>query len=83
MMIGKNSSTVAREITFVVREDDGGGFTAHSHWPNGNRDLHTEGDTREELLRNIREAIDVSFDDNEDKPSLIHLHYVRDEVVTR
>lgn len=82
-MISKNSSAIASEITFVVREDDAGGFTAHSHWPKGNRDLHTEGDTREELLRNIREAIDASFDDKEEKPDLIHLHYVRDEVVAR
>ena len=42
----------------------------------------TEGDTREELLRNIQEAIDVSFDEDESKPGLIHLHYVRDEVKT-
>ena len=44
VMISKNPSTTEREITFIVREDDGGGYTAHAHWPEGNRDLHTEGD---------------------------------------
>jgi hypothetical protein len=81
-MISKNPKVTA-EITFVVREDDAGGFTAHAHWSAGNRDVHTEGDTREDLLRNIREAIDATFDEGEDKPGLIHLHYVRDEVVAR
>jgi predicted RNase H-like HicB family nuclease len=71
-----------REITFIVTEDEiDGGYTATARWPQGNRDIITEGDTREELVRNIREAIDVSFDGNEAKPDLIHLHFVRDEVI--
>ena len=73
-----------REITFIVTEDEvNGGFTARAHWSDGKRDIITEGDTREELLRNIREAIDVSFDEAEPKPDLIHLHFVRDEVIAR
>lgn len=73
-----------KEIIFVVREDEvDGGFVAHAHLAAGNRDVVTEGDTREELLRNIREAIDASFDEHEQKPDLIHLHFVRDEVISR
>ncbi|MGH7213567.1 MAG: 2-oxoisovalerate dehydrogenase [Tepidisphaeraceae bacterium] len=73
-----------REITFVITEDEAdGGFTAKAYWSAGNRDIITEADTREELVRNIREAIDVSFDDQEPKPDLIHLHFVRDEVIAR
>jgi len=73
-----------REITFVVEEDShDGGFTAHAHWSDGNRDIITEGDTRDELIGNIRQAIDAAFDDVEVKPSLIHLHFVRDEVIAR
>ena len=73
-----------REITFVIAEDQvDGGFTARAHWPDGNRDIFSEGDTRDELIRNIREAVDVSFDDGEEKPELIHLHFVRDEVISR
>jgi predicted RNase H-like HicB family nuclease len=73
-----------KEITFIVTEDElDGGYVAHAHWTDGNRDLITQGDSREELLRNIREAIDVSFDADEEKPGLIHLHFVRDEIVSR
>ena len=40
-----------KEITFVVKQDDvDGGFTAHAHWADGNRDIVTEGDSREQLL---------------------------------
>ena len=59
-----------------------GGYVAHAHWPDGNRDIITEGDDREQLIENIRDALDASFDDGEDRPKLIHLHYVRDEVIT-
>ena len=72
------------EITFIVTEDQtDGGYDARAHWPDGNRDIFTEGEDREALLRNIREAIDCAFDDGEEKPDLIHLHFVRDEVVAR
>jgi predicted RNase H-like HicB family nuclease len=73
-----------REITFVVTEDEtDGGYTARSHWPDRNRDLFTQGDTREELVRNVREVVDVTFDQEAAKPDLIHLHFVRDEVIVR
>ena len=72
------------EITFIITEDQvDGGYNARAHWPDGNRDIFTEGDTREELIRNIRDAIDVTFDEHEPKPQLIHLHFVRDEVIAR
>jgi predicted RNase H-like HicB family nuclease len=71
-----------KEITFIINEDEvDGGFSAHAHWPDGNRDIFTEADTRDELIRNIREAVDVTFDASEPKPELIHLHFVRDEVI--
>ena len=73
-----------REITFIITEDEvDGGYTARAHWPDGNRDIFTEGDTREELVRNIREAVDVTFDDSEPNPDLIHLRFARDEVISR
>lgn len=72
------------EITFIITEDEiDGGFNARAHWPDGNRDIFTEGDTREELIQNIRKAVKVSFGASEKKPRLIHLHFVRDEVITR
>jgi len=73
-----------KEITFIITQDESdGGFSARAHWPAGNRDIFTEGKDREELIRNIREAIDASFDGNDQKPELIHLHFIRDEVIAR
>jgi predicted RNase H-like HicB family nuclease len=55
-----------KEITFIVNEDEtDGGFTARAHWPAGNRDIFAEGDDRDDLIRNIREALDVTFDAGE------------------
>jgi predicted RNase H-like HicB family nuclease len=66
-----------RKITFVVTEDKSdGGYTARSHWPVGNRDLFTQGDTREELVRNVREVVDVTFGKETAGPHLIHLRHV-------
>jgi predicted RNase H-like HicB family nuclease len=63
-----------QEITFIIEEDQAdGGYTAHAQWPDGNRDIFTEGNTREELIANIRDALDASFDENEPKPQLVHL----------
>ena len=71
------------EITFIIEEDPvDGGFVAKAHAAN-NRDIFTEGDSREELIDNIREAIEASFAESEPKPSVIHLHFVRDEVIAR
>jgi len=72
-----------REITFIITEEVDGGYTAKAQCSNGNRHIFTEGDTRDDLIRNIREAIDVSFAEGEPKPDVIHLHFVRDEVISR
>ena len=80
-MVSKSSKS---EIIFVITEDKvDGGYVAKAHWADGNRDIITQGDDRDELVRNIRDAIDVSFDQSEAKPDLIHLHFVRDEVIAR
>ncbi len=61
------------EISFIVTEDEiDGGYCAKAHWPVGNRDLFTEGDTREALIENIREVIDVTFDGEDVQPDAIH-----------
>lgn len=61
-----------KAITFIVTEDQAdGGYVAHAHWPDGNRDIQTEADNHDELLRNIREAIDASFDENSMIPTVL------------
>ena len=68
------------EVIFEVREDDvDGGYTASAI----GHDIFTEGDTLEELRRNVREAVQCHFGDGMpgSVPGVIRLHFVRDEVL--
>ena len=65
-------------IVFRVSEDDLDGGYAASALGFG---IHTQADTLDELRRNVREAVDCYFDDGMDRPRLIRLHIVRDEVL--
>ena len=68
----------AKEIIFEVSEDElDGGYSATAL----GFGIHTKGDTMDDLRRNVREAVDCYFDDNADRPRLIRLHYVCDEVL--
>ncbi|HLL90993.1 MAG TPA: hypothetical protein VK324_16960 [Tepidisphaeraceae bacterium] len=67
-----------RELTFIITEDDvDGGFTARAV----GQSIFTEGETRDELVANIRDAVRCHFDRPEDVPTVLHLHFVRDEVL--
>ena len=66
------------EIIFEVSEDElDGGYSASAL----GFGIHPQGDTLEELRRNVREAVDCYFDDAMERPRLIRLHFVRDEVL--
>ena len=68
----------ATEIIFEVSEDElDGGYSASAL----GLGIHTQGDSMDDLRRNVREAVDCYFDDDADRPRLIRLHYVRDEVL--
>ena len=68
------------EIIFEVQEDElEGGFTASAL----GQAIHTQAETIEELRVNVREAVDCHFDDDEEAPRLIRLHFVRDELLAR
>ena len=67
------------EIIFEVTEDEvDGGYSASAL----GYGIHTEGDTIEEVRLNIKEAVDCYFDETMQRPKLIRLHFVRDEVLT-
>ena len=68
----------ATEIIFEVSEDELDGGYSVSALGFG---IHTQGDTMDELRRNVRESVDCYFDDSTERPRLIRLHYVRDEVL--
>ncbi len=66
------------EIIFEVSEDElDGGYSASAL----GFGIHTQGDTLDELRRNVREAVDCYFDEDTARPRLIRLHFVRDEVL--
>ena len=66
------------EIIFEVSEDElDGGYTASAP----GYGIHTEGDSLEEIRRNVKEAVDCYFDDTMLRPKLIRLHFVREEVL--
>ena len=43
--------------------------------------VHTQKDSRQEIRRNIREAVECYFDESMPRPKVIHLHFLREEEV--
>lgn len=66
------------EIIFEVSEDESDGGYSASALGYG---IHTQGDSIEELRRNVKEAVDCYFDETMTRPRMIRLHFVRDEVL--
>lgn len=64
------------EIVFTVEEDPDGGFVARA----AGASVFTEADTIEELRENVREAVECHFEEP-DRPKLVRLHFMRDEVL--
>jgi predicted RNase H-like HicB family nuclease len=64
------------EIIFLIEEDLEGGYTARAM----GESIFTEGETIEEIKKNIKEAVECHFDD-EKKPKLIRLHMIKEEVI--
>ncbi len=70
--------STASEIIFEVSQDEvDGGYSASAV----GYGIHTQGETVEEVRANVREAVECYFDDDMDRPALIRLHFVRDEVL--
>ena len=66
------------EIIFEVTDDEvDGGYSASAI----GYGIHTQGNSMEEIRRNVREAIDCYFDETMERPGIIRLHFVRDEVL--
>jgi predicted RNase H-like HicB family nuclease len=66
-----------KEIIFLVEEDEGdGGFVARAL----GHGIFTEAETLEELKTMIQDAVHCYFEEGE-KPPVIRLHIVKDEVI--
>lgn len=66
-----------KEIIFLIEEDPEGGYNAHGL----GYSIFTEGDTVEELKKNILDALKCHFDNENDIPKIIRLHYVKEETL--
>jgi hypothetical protein len=64
------------EIIFLVENSPEGGFAARAL----GYSIFTDAETTDELYANVRDAIACHFDPAE-KPAIIRLHFVRDEVI--
>ncbi|MCL5736333.1 MAG: 5'-nucleotidase [Actinobacteria bacterium] len=65
------------EIIFVVEEAPEGGYSARAL----GAPIFTEADDLELLQNEIRDAVLCHFDDEAERPHIVRLHYVRDELL--
>ena len=64
------------ELVFVVEEAPEGGYTARAL----GEDIFTEADDMEQLRAMVRDAVICHFDEAE-RPPVVRLHLVRDELL--
>lgn len=76
MTIEANFSPLT-EIIFLVEDDTEGGYVAQAL----GESIFTQADTLEELKREIKDAVHCHFPDQNNRPQIIRLHIVRDEVI--
>ncbi len=65
------------EIIFIVEEDPDGGFIARSL----SESIFTQAETMDELREMVRDAVKCHFPDENNRPKVIRLHTVVDEVI--
>lgn len=63
------------EIVFLVEQDPEGGLTARALGV----PIFTQAETEDELRDQVRDAVRCHFEDA-DRPKVVRLHFVRDEV---
>ena len=64
------------EIIFAVEESPDGGYEARALGPS----IYTQADTLDDLKGMVRHALRCHFDEG-DRPRVIRLHLVKDEVI--
>ena len=68
---------MVKEVIFMVEEAPEGGYTAHAL----EYSVFTEADSLEELRGEVPDAVRCHFDES-DRPEVVRLHFVRDEVLS-
>jgi predicted RNase H-like HicB family nuclease len=67
-----------KELVFEVTQEEDGGFCTECLTEN----IFTQGDTWEDMRKNVPEAVRAYFFDQPQTPRRIRLHLVRDETLT-
>ncbi|HTW67534.1 MAG TPA: hypothetical protein VME17_23105 [Bryobacteraceae bacterium] len=65
------------ELIFEVRDAEEGGYNARAL----GHAIFTEAETWEDLRTNVLEAASLHFEDELVRPTLVQLHYVKDELI--
>ncbi len=65
------------EIVFLVEDDPDGGYTARAL----TESIFTQADDIETLRKMVRDAVHCHFPNEQNRPKIIRLHIVRDEVI--
>jgi len=65
-----------KEILFIAWESPEGGYEAHSP----GHSIFTQADDFEELRAMVHDAVSCHFEEDE-RPSIIRLHQVKDELI--
>ncbi|HBY61302.1 MAG TPA: 2-oxoisovalerate dehydrogenase [Solibacterales bacterium] len=65
------------ELIFEIRDAEEGGFYARAL----GRGILTEADSWDELRANVIEAVSLHFENATDRPRLVQMHYVKDELI--
>jgi hypothetical protein len=64
------------ELIFIVKDAPEGGYTARAL----SESIFTEADDLESLREMVRDAVRCHFDEGQ-RPRIIRLHFVREEVI--
>ena len=65
------------ELIFEIRDAEEGGFYARAL----GHGIFTEADSWDELRANVIEAVSLHFEDATNRPRLVQMHYVKDELI--
>jgi predicted RNase H-like HicB family nuclease len=66
-----------KELTFLVHEAEEGGYYAEA----AGIGIFAEGDSMDELKKNIKSGIECYYENTDNAPSFAHLHFVKDEIL--
>jgi len=69
---------VSSEIIFEILESPEGGYEAKAL----GYSIYTQADTTDELKQQLRDAVQCHFETAADRPRIIRLHWVRDELIS-